>query len=754
MAAVGVEHATRSTVEDILDQYLPSPSLPRASANQFFPVGEAPSVSLPALTEAIDGVGTAAGYRALPSLSFSFSGSDEDPFALDQNFPASRYRQPNNDREREVSATLHEMMGVAGDAGQYDPTTVPARGIIAPQNKPVINARTFRHAAPLVMPDETFDNFLAAAGGNNPFRNGTSAQYRRTWALRAVLENVSDASNPHISMQSDGADWETVRDSIAPFISNQATASFNAGVHSFYGLGQITGSSIADVSDDDEDFGVGFHDAFHSEGKIIQRPADADAQNGHRRRTLRDIDRPVFLPQVRAHRVNGHFQNPSRLLPNSAIRAADGVRTAVPSLSSPSRETGLGWHDDRCRPYAEASRMEQRRLSIEGGGGGGTEDLIAAFRGGRLPRENSYGNVTPSTTRDALLGYLPELSDIQTEEPFNGPHSHTDSDPFALKSRPQGQQSARAQGYENDVGQRPVFGVHITRPQSLRERGQLVSTRNRPARHGTVARRMQLQPEVRAVLALYSQPTFLATEPTTYNQDDGGDDDDQSAASLRREIPTSPAGTHASVSHFPLVSLCEAIERQARRRQTGEEDQTFLSNYEVSTQNTTAVSMAASQSESQTESRATSTAAIARPPAAFRRHSSISDVDLTFSDQGRPAARVVVRDSSLSGLFTLSRGPSNWPRSVRGRFQSIRSDSARDRSDFEGLPSEPQLPSPPRLYRDHRSTPGRCPSHVRRNVNIEEIELEELDALRSLAGRGFSRRLPPYGQLTQADYLS
>lgn len=99
------------------------------------------------------------------------------------------------------------------------------------------------------------------------------------------------------------------------------------------------GSSIADVSD--KDFPAqnltGFEGGlFHKEG-LVHPPRRGDGclsgQSKFRPREIGGIPAPVFLPEQRNHRVNGHFTNDSR-----GLRLHRAHRSPTASLVSPVRD--------------------------------------------------------------------------------------------------------------------------------------------------------------------------------------------------------------------------------------------------------------------------------------------------------------------------------------------------------------------------------------------------------------------------------
>lgn len=97
------------------------------------------------------------------------------------------------------------------------------------------------------------------------------------------------------------------------------------------------GSSIADVSDKDLPTQnlTGFEGGlFHKEG-LVHPPGRGDdcRQPKFRPREIGGIPAPVFLPEQRNHRVNGHFTNDSR-----GLRLHRAHRSPTASLVSPVRD--------------------------------------------------------------------------------------------------------------------------------------------------------------------------------------------------------------------------------------------------------------------------------------------------------------------------------------------------------------------------------------------------------------------------------
>ncbi|KAI6353854.1 hypothetical protein MCOR25_008857 [Pyricularia grisea] len=117
----------------------------------------------------------------------------------------------------------------------------------------------------------------------------------------------------------DRDEWETVgtfqavNDSSPPYPPPKPPSKL------IYGASvNFTGSSVADVSDDDISLYDAQFDECGSKERIIQHPSNQVDNQPFKVRHLKDSNIPVFVPKQRVHRVNGLAQNSIRLLQESS----------------------------------------------------------------------------------------------------------------------------------------------------------------------------------------------------------------------------------------------------------------------------------------------------------------------------------------------------------------------------------------------------------------------------------------------------
>ncbi|TLS23094.1 uncharacterized protein PpBr36_05581 [Pyricularia pennisetigena] len=84
-----------------------------------------------------------------------------------------------------------------------------------------------------------------------------------------------------------------------------------------------TGSSVADVSDEDVSLYEAQFDEYGSKERIIQHPSNQVDNQPFKVRHLKDSNIPVFVPKQRVHRVNGLAQNSIRLLQGSTAQSKE-----------------------------------------------------------------------------------------------------------------------------------------------------------------------------------------------------------------------------------------------------------------------------------------------------------------------------------------------------------------------------------------------------------------------------------------------
>ncbi|KAK3935914.1 hypothetical protein QBC46DRAFT_322451 [Diplogelasinospora grovesii] len=309
--------------------------------------------------------------------------SDEDPFKYDRRSYAI-FLGPS--KEREVSAALHR---VNSTSTHQSPQNTPHREYDRPPMPPLPD----RAAMP------TFDK---ARVSNNPYLNKVKGQFYQNAVLESAWKDdydpnevkipVHQPQNPPVGLSysqddgqgaqeaqspmehlsslyhaqtvvSDGADWETVGDSVGQFDSNRAYVS-GTDYHESR-IGRSTGSSIAGYSETDSVPTPPPFDAFSSTDRILQHPMPGDGLETRHLRTLKDTGRPIFLPQPRTHRVNGYPQDSCRVFTETTTGSSGTSARAYPSekLSAPSRLDGFRKPGNSRNPYNQIERSTKPKQS-------------------------------------------------------------------------------------------------------------------------------------------------------------------------------------------------------------------------------------------------------------------------------------------------------------------------------------------------------------------------------------------------------
>ncbi|KAJ4296951.1 hypothetical protein N0V88_003867 [Collariella sp. IMI 366227] len=309
--------------------------------------------------------------------------SDEDPFQLDnfecRSYP-SLFLQPA--REREVSRALRCVSSdSATSAGQiFLPSRVEQNATprTASSNNPFLN-RGYGCQAPTV----TFNNWDYEDNSSYPNEVRVTVQELPPISPNAPVEPQTAARLSVIAerfggkprkknrqtLMSDAGEWETVASSVGQFDdrfneqfdSNQALPSSG----SFGWPIKTTGSSIADYSDTTSVYAASFNDHVSPE-RFIQRPAASYNPQPSLRRTLRDTNRPVFLPQPRIHRVNGYLQQSSatRMFSNQSAETsgAYGRSAIVERLGASMRNRNINKTAQRQDQLQTINRFSKNRF--------------------------------------------------------------------------------------------------------------------------------------------------------------------------------------------------------------------------------------------------------------------------------------------------------------------------------------------------------------------------------------------------------
>lgn len=200
-----------------------------------------------------------------------------------------------------------------------------------------------------------------------PWQAGNHTIVVKVPIQKAMTENSQPAEKPATSavadnaaprdVMSDGDEWETVGTSVGGPNNNRVRLPNSAAVGR-YGA-NITGSSIADFSDEPSVRMGGSRDGFSSTDRIVQ---DSPAQGTLGESSpggLQVTSRHIFVPKQRTHRVNGYPQNSSRMFsnptssntgPSSKESFSDKLPQPFRSHSVRSKLTSLG------NPYENLER--------------------------------------------------------------------------------------------------------------------------------------------------------------------------------------------------------------------------------------------------------------------------------------------------------------------------------------------------------------------------------------------------------------
>ena len=317
------------------------------------------------------------------------SESDDDPFKYDRGSYDGFLRTK---REREVSVALRRIDSTGSTppakAGPGDSPTLPAQSDIPPvpplpaqpiadipngaatSNNPFFNQMSLRryHRSVASQPWGNENNPNQVKISVQPSRNASVVKHpsiNETPGLAARLEglkggNVTNGITINQGM-TEGGDWETVGTEVGLFDSNRACASDSFFTSSR--LIKVTGSSIADYSDDGFAPPAFSRDSFDSGERILQHPMDGP-QTQHLR-TLKDTGRPIFVPKPRIHQVNGYLQNSIRTLTgqDSLSTATSATRSLADKFTAPFRSDSFNRRRQKWRNRynnVDGSRFEFR----------------------------------------------------------------------------------------------------------------------------------------------------------------------------------------------------------------------------------------------------------------------------------------------------------------------------------------------------------------------------------------------------------
>ncbi|KAL8400775.1 hypothetical protein RB594_000971 [Gaeumannomyces avenae] len=161
---------------------------------------------------------------------------------------------------------------------------------------------------------------------------------------------------------SDNDDWETVATAKGAYSSPYCVP-----LAIPRNVLQMTGSSLADVSDDEISMYHATFDEYGSTERIVRHPSQGSYRGEQpplKLRHIKDTKMPVFVPQQRVHRVNGLAQNSIRLLQGSCSRekTSPRERSQPRHFKTPFGIIG-GSHKHSHKPsfnVAESSRFEFR----------------------------------------------------------------------------------------------------------------------------------------------------------------------------------------------------------------------------------------------------------------------------------------------------------------------------------------------------------------------------------------------------------
>lgn len=164
-----------------------------------------------------------------------------------------------------------------------------------------------------------------------PFRSSTQNPFQT-----GNLYHRRDKEN---MLSSERDDWETVATTAPGFGSMQLHPPTGRGLGAINSRGaKVTGSSVADVSDDNSFYDVPF-DEYASTDRIVQHPSGhEDSEESLQIHHISGTKVPVMVPKHRVHRVNGYPQNSSRMFPPSQRSGTEAAAALARKVSSPFRQ--------------------------------------------------------------------------------------------------------------------------------------------------------------------------------------------------------------------------------------------------------------------------------------------------------------------------------------------------------------------------------------------------------------------------------
>lgn len=302
--------------------------------------------------------------------------SEEDPFRYDKD-AYNVFLHPS--KERDISAALNQISGVSS----LSRATLCTQGDDLPARK--LSLR------PPPIPKEYLDDpFLTGpTRARSPTPESADGFYdtsviqpnwaveRSAYEVKVVLQDVSNNQNVNTGRRSknrDGStamsektlpvlaqppfqagglyrrgkenmpsserdDWETVATTAPGFGSTGLHPPIGRGLEAINSRGaKITGSSLADVSDDNSFRNVPF-DEYASTDRIVQHPSGhEDSEESLQIHHISGTKVPVMVPKQRVHRVNGYPQNSSRMYPTSQRSGSEAAAALARKVSSPFRQ--------------------------------------------------------------------------------------------------------------------------------------------------------------------------------------------------------------------------------------------------------------------------------------------------------------------------------------------------------------------------------------------------------------------------------
>ncbi|CAK7562451.1 MAG: hypothetical protein SEPTF4163_000295 [Sporothrix epigloea] len=174
------------------------------------------------------------------------------------------------------------------------------------------------------------DRYMTGNGGYSKGNKGLRSSVLGPIQKDNLKENLYRRKDKENMFPSERDDWETVATTQGGFESLRLPLN-EIGVRGV----NVTGSSVADVSDDNSILEIHFKE-YASTDRIVEHPSGhEDSVESLQIKNIGGYKVPLMIPKQRIHRVNGFSQAPPRLLPPPQRPGSELASALARKVSSP-----------------------------------------------------------------------------------------------------------------------------------------------------------------------------------------------------------------------------------------------------------------------------------------------------------------------------------------------------------------------------------------------------------------------------------